>query len=333
MAKHVSMVLTLILAACLIQPVSAQSELVLDIVFPVDGPHSFQNDFDHPRAGHTHEATDILAEKMTKVLAAQAGCISYMPIPEPSWGYAIYIRGVDGYSYAYLHLNNDTPGTDDGSGGPENAYAPGLSRGDCVEKGQHIGWVGDSGNAESIASHLHFEIEDEEGNRVNPYFSLLNAVGAASYNPEVERELSQTINMDLQITQAPGLTHCQSNTLIKSLSSDSVYYCGADGRRYVFPNQAIYFSWYKNFDEVITISDEQLAAIPLGKNVTYKPGVRLVKIQTDPKVYAVGHGGLLRWVTSPETAENLYGANWAKQVDDIPEVFFLDYQIGDPVNF
>ncbi len=312
-------------------PALAQTEIVLDIEFPVQGPNSFINDFDQPRSNHMHEATDILAEKMTPIVAAAAGRVTYMPIPEASWGYAVYIQGDDGYSYHYLHLNNDTPGTDDGNGGLDNAYAPGIAKGARVARGQLIGWLGDSGNAEWTAPHLHFEIEDSNGNRINPYFSLVAANAGSGFDPALERSLSETINSDLRIEEAVGSASCTSNTLIKSPSITSVYYCGADGKRYVFPNQAIYNSWYEGFDGVITITEEQLASIPLGGNVTYKPGKRLIKITSDPKVYAVAHGGVLRWVQDPVVAETLYGANWAKEVDDISETFFISYTVGDSV--
>ncbi len=309
----------------------AQDQTILDIQFPVDGPHSFRDDFGEPRAGHAHEGIDILAAKMTPILAAADGEISLIPMTEPSWGFAIFVDGDDGYRYNYIHINNDTPGTDDGNGGPQYAYAPGLDRGTHISKGQLIGWVGDSGNAENIASHLHFEIRLADDTPINPYPSLLQADAAGSFDPDVETTLSQTINMDLQIEPTAFSTQCESNTLIKSDESKAVYYCGADGRRYVFPTQQIYLSWYADFTNVQTISAQQLASLPLGGNVTYRPGVRLVKIQTDPKVYAVAHGGVLRWVTSQQVAADLYGATWNKQIDDIPEVFFLNYTIGNSI--
>jgi len=104
--------------------------------------------------------------------------------------------------------------------------------------------------------------------------------------------------------------------LIKA-SASSVYYLGADAKRYVFPNEKIYFSWYNDFSGVKTITDQELAAYTIGGNVTYKPGVRLVKIQSDPKVYAVASGGTLRWVPDETTATAIYGANWSKMVDDL----------------
>jgi hypothetical protein len=98
-----------------------------------------------------------------------------LEIPQASWGYAITLEDSDGYTYNYLHINNDTPGTDDGKGGVDNAYAPFISRGATVRKGQLIGWMGDSGNAENVGSHLHFEIRRPDGTAIDPYLSLIAA--------------------------------------------------------------------------------------------------------------------------------------------------------------
>ncbi|HEU0050634.1 MAG TPA: cupredoxin domain-containing protein [Patescibacteria group bacterium] len=118
--------------------------------------------------------------------------------------------------------------------------------------------------------------------------------------------------------------------LIKG-SLSTVYYFAPNGKRLVFPNEKTYFTWYSDFSTVKTISDTALAAIPLGGNVTYRPGVKLVKITTDPKTYAVDRGGTLRWVTSEQLAAQLYGTNWAHQVDDIPDAFFVNYTRGTDI--
>jgi len=152
-----------------------------------------------------------------------------------------------------------------------------------------------------------------------------------TYNPGTASAGSPTINLDLGINDDPTIELIvPTGSLIKGFS-DAVYYYGSDGKRYVFPNQRIYMSWYADFDDVITISDEQLASIPLGGNVTYKPGVRMIKIQSDPKVYAVARGGILRWVTTQEVAEALYGPNWNQFIDDVNVAFFVAYTIGDPI--
>lgn len=118
--------------------------------------------------------------------------------------------------------------------------------------------------------------------------------------------------------------------LIKA-SGQAVYYYNTDGKRLVFPNEKTYFTWYSDFSNVKTITDAELAAITIGGNVTYRPGKNLVKITTDPKVYAVDVNGSLRWVTTEAMAVGLYGNDWAKNVHDIPDAFFVDYSIGKSI--
>jgi len=112
----------------------------------------------------------------------------------------------------------------------------------------------------------------------------------------------------------------------------AVYYYANDGKRYVFPNEKTYRSWFVDFTGVVTVTDAELAAMPLGGNVTYRPGIRMVKIQTDPKVYAVAPGGVLRHVTTEALAEDLYGQYWSAAIDDLSDAFFVNYRIGDPLN-
>jgi len=131
------------------------------------------------------------------------------------------------------------------------------------------------------------------------------------------------------VAAALPLSAHAAGTLIKG-SSPAVYYVD-EGKRWVFPNEKVYFSWYQGFDGVQTVSDEDLASYPIGGNVTYKPGLKLVKIQSDPKVYAVGGGSRLRWVTSESAAIALYGADWNRNVDDIPDAFFFTYKDGEPI--
>jgi plastocyanin len=121
--------------------------------------------------------------------------------------------------------------------------------------------------------------------------------------------------------------------LIKGVAQSSVYYFAPDGKRYVFPNEKTYFTWYKDFKTVKTISDKRLSTLPLGRsNVTYRPGVKMIKITTDPRTYAVDRGGILRHVTSQQLAETLYGLNWKDKIDDVADAFFSNYRIGTEIS-
>ncbi|MFH1078528.1 MAG: Ig-like domain-containing protein [Patescibacteria group bacterium] len=108
----------------------------------------------------------------------------------------------------------------------------------------------------------------------------------------------------------------------------AVYYNGTDGKRHAFPNDKVYFTWYANFDAVTEVSASAMAALPLGKNVTYRPGTRMVKFASVPMVYAIAKGGELRWVKTEADAITLYGADWNKKIDDISEAFFANYRYG-----
>lgn len=155
------------------------------LLFPVVGGGSFSDDFNGYRSlNGVHHATDIFAPKHTPVVAAVDGVVEWISYPQPSWGWSMSIKDKEGYSYWYLHINNDNIGTDDGVGSPMLAYAPDIPNGAKVTRGQLLGYVGDSGNAENTPSHLHFEIINNNNNeeRINPYPYLLEAAIPAGIN-------------------------------------------------------------------------------------------------------------------------------------------------------
>jgi hypothetical protein len=176
------------------------------MVFPLIGDRDpLYDSFDDCRGSgcsRLHGAIDIMRPKLVPVVAAADGVVSWMgTVAEGDCCY-LFIDHPGDYKTGYIHLNNDTPGTDDGLG---NGIADGITEGTIVKKGQLIGWVGDSGNAEYAGSHLHFEIR-YYGNgfeeRINPYPYLLNAPilsapGAApDPSPDPEPFIGSTFNDD-----------------------------------------------------------------------------------------------------------------------------------------
>jgi len=125
-----------------------------------------------------------------------------------------------------------------------------------------------------------------------------------------------------------ALADLEAGDLIRGQSLSAVYYFGKDGFRYVFPNDKTYFTWYSNFDNVKWLTDVDLGKLQIGGNVTYKPGVRMIKINSDPKTYAVGENGTLHWVSTEAAAIALYGSTWNTKIDDVPDGFFSNYNIG-----
>jgi Peptidase family M23 len=123
---------------------------------------------------------DLMAPQMTPVVAVADGIVSRIKVSTGTAGVYVAIDHDDDWSSWYIHLNNDTFGTDDGRG---VGVRPDLEVGDRVVAGELIGWVGDSGNAETTAPHLHFELHLPSGQPIDPHASIASAeaVGAAAF--------------------------------------------------------------------------------------------------------------------------------------------------------
>ncbi|RMH78000.1 MAG: M23 family metallopeptidase, partial [Actinomyces sp.] len=167
--------------------VDGETVVVRPLVFPVQGEHRFINDWHFPRDGGTrlHKGTDVVADRMTPLVAVTDGTIETIRHSNSGKaGNMVVLRDDEGWRYYYIHINNDTPGTDDGVNDPAYAFAPGLTEGQRVSAGDLLAWVGDSGNAESTIPHLHFGMKAPNGEYVNPYHSLVRAdeVGLAGFD-------------------------------------------------------------------------------------------------------------------------------------------------------
>jgi len=156
-------------------PLRSPSEFSVE-VFPHNTETiSFSDSWGNRRpGGRHHKGTDIISPRGTEILAVADGVVTEMGTSRLS-GYFIRIEHEDEWATSYLHLNNDTNGTDDGDGGTWTAFHPTLQEGDEVIAGQVIGYVGDSGNAEGTIPHTHFEIK-HDGEKRNPYPFLRDAL-------------------------------------------------------------------------------------------------------------------------------------------------------------
>ncbi|MGI9529777.1 MAG: M23 family metallopeptidase [Acidimicrobiia bacterium] len=117
--------------------------------------------------GRGHRGTDIMSPRGTEILAPADGVVTGFGSARLS-GYFIRLDHGDGWTTSYMHLNNDTVGTDDGEGGLWTAVHPTIAIGTEVRAGDVIGYVGDSGNAENTQPHTHFEVK-KDGEKINPY--------------------------------------------------------------------------------------------------------------------------------------------------------------------
>ena len=146
------------------------------MIFPVDATHSYSDSWGAPRSeGRTHKGTDIFAEKRSPVVAVADGKVVRIAKGARAGRY-IVVEHDGGWRSYYLHLNNDTDGTDDGQ---SDVLVEGITVGAKVKAGDLLDYVGDSGNAEGTSPHLHFEIHSAAGTAINPYPHLRAAEGVA----------------------------------------------------------------------------------------------------------------------------------------------------------
>lgn len=169
---------TLVVAFSALVCVSAASGGVpKQIVFPIVGKVTYTNDWGDPRPGGWHQGNDLMGRRMQYAVAAEAGRVE----KRKSGGYSCYLflRGKSGTEYWYIHLNNDKPGgaENDNRGGCRNgiSWPEGLRQNQRVRAGEIVGFVGDSGDANGIQPHLHFEVRPNGGRPVNPFKHLNRA--------------------------------------------------------------------------------------------------------------------------------------------------------------
>lgn len=160
-------------APAVVEPVApaASPELVESLpthpgglAIPVSGiaPEQLVDSFDDPRGAYgIHEAIDIMAPLRTPVLAVADGKVVKLFDSVPG-GHTLYqFDTSEQFAYYYAHLDG---------------YAPGLVEGQQLKRGDLLGYVGASGNANPLAPHLHFmvyvlgpEKRWWQGSAINPY--------------------------------------------------------------------------------------------------------------------------------------------------------------------
>ena len=145
-------------------------------LFPVVGPVAYTDDFGQARAGGTHQGNDLLGKKRAPVVAVEDGTVKFWTT-SASAGCMLYLYGASGTMYEYIHLNNDLTAANDNKGKCMDgvSYAPGLVDGQHVDAGRLIAYLGDSGDANGIHPHLHFEVHPRGGNAVSPFPYLQKA--------------------------------------------------------------------------------------------------------------------------------------------------------------
>jgi murein DD-endopeptidase MepM/ murein hydrolase activator NlpD len=152
---------------------AAATTSILDMSPPIAGLAlaNLRDMFEEIHNGHPHEAIDIMEPRGTPVHAVVSGTIRKLFASKPGGNTIYQFDEMEVYCYYYAHLDG---------------YVVGLREGMRIERGDVIGYVGSTGNANPAAPHLHFAVNELgpdrlwwKGTPVNPYPGLVAAVNRA----------------------------------------------------------------------------------------------------------------------------------------------------------
>lgn len=122
---------------------------------------------------------------------------------------------------------------------------------------------------------------------------------------------------------------------IKVSGGSTIYFVDEDMTRRPFFDEQTYFTYEDDFSAVVEVSSATLSEFTMGAPMMPKAGAVLVKIQSVAKVYLVEEAAdgsyELRWVTSEDIAEEMFGTNWSSYVVDVDVTLFSRYEEGEDV--
>ncbi len=208
-------------------PPAKKAAAVPPLLFPVVGETTLTHSFGDARGQGRHEGEDIMAPRRSLAVAVEAGTVKFWTTSARA-GCMLYLYGDSGTTYVYVHLNNDIGAGNDNAGSCSAgvAYARGLKTGARVAAGEPVGYVGDSGDANGVSPHLHFEVHPGDGGAVDPYPHLTRAkrllfatkpgtTFTAALRGKLAVASSATLSLDIESVRAyPGGTRTKVERVV-----------------------------------------------------------------------------------------------------------------------
>jgi peptidoglycan LD-endopeptidase LytH len=165
-------------------------ELDAAIPFPVEvAPDTVGSFFGDPRdaGSRLHEGIDIFAPRHTPVVAVASGVASARTTPRG--GNVVWLRA-SGRSYYYAHLEKSA-----------------ITGSRTVEAGEVLGYVGNSGNAITTPTHLHFGVYRRGHGAIDPLPQLAARIFESSLQPvQFDPRYVRTQASKLNLRAQPAMT-------------------------------------------------------------------------------------------------------------------------------
>lgn len=156
---------------------------------PVTTFEEMTGPYGEPRGDHYHAGVDFKAPAGTQVRTCRGGVVTRVNWNHDYNGNCVEVSIGAGYREVFLHLES---------------IAGGVEAGSVLERGDVIGFVGNTGIT-STAPHIHYQINDERGNPIDPY--LFFGSRRRSLPPgDMDRFDAFRDSCDMWLSPAPGLS-------------------------------------------------------------------------------------------------------------------------------
>jgi hypothetical protein len=205
MRRSLPLLGVLVLACVCATAIHAARGAVPQLLFPVVGTVDYTDDFGDPRGALRHQGNDLLGDKRAPVVAVEPGTVKYWTTSS-SAGCMLYLYGESGTMYEYIHLNNDLTAKNDNKGKCIKGVAYSVADGAHVDAGQQVAYLGDSGDANGIHPHLHFEVHPKGKAAVDPFPFLKKAAHLLTVAPPAGSSFTLKLSGTLVSTDGATLT-------------------------------------------------------------------------------------------------------------------------------
>ena len=101
--------------------------------------------------------------------------------------------------------------------------------------------------------------------------------------------------------------------------------------RWTLDSESAYFSWFKSWDDVKTVSPAYITRFRDRGPAAYAPGSR-IKSTTDARVYVIASDNTLHWIVNQEVADAIYGPSWNDGIIDVSNNTLVSYRIGSTID-
>ena len=148
------------------------------------------------------------------------------------------------------------------------------------------------------------------------------ACGSAAVSNNTPRPVLTNLSDIATVSFDPANPNYNKGALIKVENDSAVYHYTGDGKRRLFVNEKTFWSWRAGTwadHPVQTLSQADFDSLPIGENITVRPGTNLIRFQNSNIIYIPAPNNELCYAAIG------YGENWQSRVVVIQNAFENDY--------